>query len=186
MKTALFALLTLATLAVSAPARAQNPSGVGLGIAAGLDYSTADRIFEDDSNTSFAWGFFVDIPLLDTFVISPQTTLYDLDIAVDDGSLEPGEQVEAINQAVTDVGLNFKFMIPLRSVSLGAGILAGATTGLGDYRLHYGALAQLNVKLLSNIDGFILAQFKRIDVGDELLNEDINKVHVFAGGMFRF
>ena len=84
------------------------------------------------------------------------------------------------------MGLNFKFMIPLRSVSLGAGILAGATTGLGDYRLHYGALAQLNVKLLSNIDGFILAQFKRIDVGDELLKKDINKVHVFAGGMFRF
>ena len=149
--------------------------GVSLGVAAGIDYSAADQIFEDDSNTSFAWGFFVDIPLADTFVISPQTTIYELEFAGGDEA-----------QAVTDVGLNFKFLVPLGKLSLGAGILAGVTTGLGDYRLHYGALGQLNFNLISNIDGFVLAQWKRIDVGDTLLNEDISKVHAFAGAMFSF
>ncbi|MEM6531525.1 MAG: hypothetical protein AAF654_02825 [Myxococcota bacterium] len=166
---AVAALLTLA----SAPAWATDGQDVGFGVAAGIDYSQADMIFEDDSNTSFAWGFFVDIPLAETFVLSPQTTIYELDFG-------------SGNQAITDVGMNFKFVIPLRSLSLGAGILAGVTTGLGEYRLHYGALGQLNFNLISNIDGFVLAQFKRIDVGDDFMNEDISKVHAFAGAMFRF
>ncbi len=167
------AFLTLCLLFVASSARAAD--GVALGVAAGVDYSSADQLFEDDSNTSFAWGFFVDIPLAETFIISPQTTIYELDFA---GASEP--------QAVTDVGLNFKFIVPLGSLSLGGGILAGVTTGLGDYRLHYGALGQLNFNLISNIDGFVMAQYKRIDVGDTLMNEDISKLHAFAGAMFRF
>lgn len=167
--------VVLASMILLAAPAAYAAEGVALGVAAGIDYSAADQIFEDDSNTSFAWGFFVDIPLLETFVISPQTTIYELEFA---GASEA--------QAVTDVGLNFKFVVPLGSLSLGGGVLAGVTTGLGDYRLHYGALGQLSFNLISNIDAFVLAQYKRIDVGDTLMNEDISKVHAFAGGMFRF
>ena len=174
MKHALALLPALALLGVASTASATQPD-VAIGVAAGVDYSAADQIFEDDSNTSFAWGFFVDIPLTDTFMISPQTTIYELDFAGSEGS-----------EAVTDGGLNFKFLIPLNKLRLGGGILAGGTTGLGDYRLHYGLVGQLDFNLISNIDGFVMAQYKRIDVGDSLLNEDISKVHAFAGAMFRF
>lgn len=173
MKKWTLAACAAAVVSSATPAWAIEGQNVGFGVAAGIDYSQADVILEDDSSTSFAWGFFVDIPLAETFILSPQTTIYELDIGPD-------------SRAVTDVGMNFKFVIPLRKISLSAGILAGVTTGLGDYRLHYGALGQLNFDLIANIDGFILAQFKRIDVGDDLMNEDISKVHAFAGAMFRF
>lgn len=175
---AVFCVALVASFAVSGPALAQSPWDVGLGIAGGFDYSAADTTLVGDSSTSFAWGFFVDIPLADTFHISPQTTLYELDLRQDDG--------QAATTSVTDVGLNFKFVVPLRSLSLSFGILAGATTGLGDYRPHYGTMAQLDIDLIGNIGAFILGQYKRVNVDDQFGEDDIAKIHGFTGVMFRF
>lgn len=171
---AISAAALLATTLATTNAQA-SPRGVGLGVAAGVDHSQADTILDGDSSTSFAWGFFVDIPLLETFVIAPQTTIYELSFAGSDD-----------RNAITDVGLNFKFRVPLDSMALGFGVLAGLTTGLGDYKFHYGAVGQLTFDLVANIDGFLMAQYKRIDVGAEFGNEDISKIHGFAGAMFEF
>ena len=69
-------------LALAAPrlASAQNAHQVGLGVAAGLAYSNTELDNASESiGGRFAWGFFVDIPLLSTFYITPATMLYDLD-----------------------------------------------------------------------------------------------------------
>lgn len=171
---ALVSSLTLAAIAALAlvPASAKaDARGVGLGVAAGLDYSKyQDSIAADDEfHPSFSWGFFVDIPLLETFYVSPATTLYTLDLGGGRAS-------------VTDIDMNFKFIVPLGDLRLGAGLTAGLTTGLGDYRGHWGGLGYASLALVPNLEGFVLAQYKTINFGAN----DIEKVHVYGGGMFRF
>ncbi len=163
--------LLVATVAAIGDAHA-HARGVGLGVAAGVNIADAD-VDEIDANTSFAWGFFVDIPLLDTFYITPAATLYELE------TNEDGETV-----AITDIDLNFKFIVPIGFLSLGAGVTAGLTTGLGDYQPHYGALAYVGYNIVANLDLFVTAHYKRLTTGDAI--PDYNNVHVFGGTMFRF
>ncbi len=148
-----------------------NPRGVGLGVAAGIDYSDYQKSAGARSEWSpaFAWSFFVDIPLLETFYITPQTALYTLDL---DGQ----------TRSVTDVDLNFKFIVPLSAFRLGAGLTAGLTSGLGDYRGHYGALGYFGFALVANLEGFVMVQYKRLSFDDQ----DVDKIHGYAGAMFRF
>ena len=49
----------------SMEAGATDPRGVGLGVAAGVNLADAENV---DLDTSFSWGFFVDIPLLETAI----------------------------------------------------------------------------------------------------------------------
>jgi hypothetical protein len=166
--TRLFTLLCVLTLPSAALADAR---GVGLGVAAGVDYAHYQDASDsgEEFHPSFAWGFFVDIPLLETFYVSPATSLYTLELG--DESL-----------SVTDVDLNFKFIVPISSIRLGAGVTAGLTTGLGDYRGHFGGLGYLGLALVSNLEGFILVQYKQLSVE----GQDLEKIHAYAGGMFRF
>lgn len=149
-----------------------EPKGVGLGVAIGAAHSgtelTVDEI-KSKAGSSFAWGFFVDIPLLETFYLTPSAMLYELDLG--------GEK-----RALTDVDLNFKFIVPLSSVRLGAGVTAGVTSGLGKYVGHWGGLGFLSLNLVSNIDVFLLAQYKRV------LYEvkELEHLQGYLGGMFRF
>lgn len=172
MRTLIVASCLSALLLVAHPEEAEaGAQGVGLGVAAGLDYSRFDnfRSGERDSGTSLGWGFFVDIPLLQTFYIAPAAMLYTMDFGGGTAS-------------VTDIDMNFKFIVPIGGLSLGAGVTAGLTTGLGEYRGHYGALGYLGMNLVSNLDLFAMAQFKRFDY----MGTEVEKVHVFGGGMFRF
>ena len=154
-------------------ARAQpNPRGVGLGVAAGVNLATADEE-GIDSNTSFSWGFFVDIPLLETFYITPAAMVYEID--------PTGENALSL----TDIDLNFKFIVPLGAFSLGVGVTAGLTTGLGSYEGHFGGLGYLGWNLVSNLDLFVLAQYKRLPASGDV-DFTYNNIHVFGGGMFRF
>ncbi len=89
--------LSLCLFTTAAYAQQPNPRGVGLGVAAGVDVNNAEHI---DTNATFSWGFFVDIPLLETFYITPAAMIYELDIGRD-------------KKPVTDVDLNFKFIVPL-------------------------------------------------------------------------
>ena len=164
-------------LALAAPAGARAAaSGVGLGVAGGIAYSGT----KIDVNTTreavgarVAWGFFVDIPLLATFYITPAAMLYELDV---DGD---GER-----DAVTDVDLNFKFIVPLGDLRFGAGLTAGLSSGVEDsYAPHYGLLGFASMNLVANLDVFLLGQYKKL-VRDAAV--DINDVHLFAGGMFHF
>ena len=162
-------------VSISTEARA-DPYGVGLGVAGGVNIADADGDVDTntdfDTRTSFAWGFFVDIPLIETFYITPAATLYELD--------RNGED----SVAITDIDLNFKFIVPIGALSLGVGVTAGLTTGLGDYQPHYGALAYVGFNLIANLDLFVMAQYKRLVTSQDNL-PDYNNIHGFGGIMFR-
>jgi hypothetical protein len=160
--------LVIASLGSASRAQATDPSGVGLGVAAGANLADAENV---DLDTSFSWGFFVDIPLLETFYITPAATVYEIDAG-------------SGKAALTDIDLNFKFIIPLGGMSLGAGVTAGLTTGLGSYEGHFGLLAYFGFKLVPNFELFALGQYKRLPTSGDV--PDYNNINVFAGGMFRF
>lgn len=151
-------------------------SGVGLGVAGGVAYSATEidaAAVREAVGARPAWGFFVDIPLLPTFYITPATMLYDFDDLDGDGDRE----------AVTDVDLNFKFIVPIGDLRLGAGLTAGLTVGVEDgYTPHYGLLGYASMNLVANLDAFALVQYKKLlrDAGE------VDDVHAFLGGMFHF
>ena len=167
LTTLIGALALLVTLAHARSASA-NARGVGLGVAAGVDLYDHQEI---DMKTSFSWGFFVDIPLLDTFYITPAAMVYELEL--------PGSDDKV---AATDIDMNFKFVVPLHPLSLGFGVTAGLTTGLGDYYGHYGALGYLGWNIVANLDLFAMVQYKRLTA----YSEDYNNIHAYGGVMFRF
>lgn len=166
----LMSLLTL-TLFIGVQSTAlAGAEGVGLGVAAGaVSSGTELEGFEKSVGTGFSWGFFVDIPLTPTFYISPATTLYELDLGLG-------------KRPATDVALNFKFIVPIAAIKLGAGVSAGLTVAEEKYMPHMGALGYLSMNLASNLDGFAMVQYKHLirDV------QAVDDIHAHAGLMFRF
>jgi len=166
----LMSLLTL-TLFIGVQSTAlAGAEGVGLGVAAGAVSSGTELDgFEKSVGTGFSWGFFVDIPLTPTFYISPATTLYELDLGLG-------------KRPATDVALNFKFIVPIAALKLGAGVSAGLTVAEEKYMPHMGALGYLSMNLASNLDGFAMVQYKHLirDI------QAVDDVHAHAGLMFRF
>ncbi len=171
MRHSLLFVAVLITSLAATPASA-DPRGVGLGVAVGGAYSPT-KLQHDTSiepvGGGFIWGFFVDIPLLDTFYISPAAMLYELDSG--QGRLP-----------VTDIDLNFKFIVPIDALQIGVGLTAGLSNAEQTYEAHFGVLGYLGYNLVSNFDVFALVQYKR------LVREgpEIDYLHAFAGGMFRF
>jgi hypothetical protein len=167
--------ITLAAAAVTLPTLARaSPEGVGLGVAAGMAYSDSqpDPDRDDVIGARFAWGFFVDIPLLETFYITPSTMLYEID-AYGEGSTP-----------VTDVDISFKFIVPTSAMSFGAGLTAGLSVGIEpEYVPHWGLLGYVSFNMVANLDGFVLVQYKHL-MPEE--NDDIDDLHAFAGMMFHF
>lgn len=166
-------VLALAMVHVlDAPQAAAQARDVGLGVAAGLQYSPTalgQGTLVQTPGQSFAWGFFVDIPLVDTFYISPATILYELDLGTG-------------KKPVTDIDLNFKFIIPLSILRLGVGGTVGLSNMESMYRTHVGFLGYAALNLLSNVDVFVMLQYKRL-FRDTV---SINDLHGFLGGMFHF
>ncbi len=174
MKKLYITALTMMFIAIAAPQSAfAGAKGVGIGVAGGLVWS-GDEIensvgISQKVGSGYSWGFFVDIPLLETFYISPAATVYELNL---------GDE----KQPATDIDLNFKFMIPLDRLDIGIGLTAGMTIAEQKYHGHWGALAYVGYNLVSNIDLFIMSQYKQlIRTGKE-----VNDLHNFAGFMFRF
>ena len=166
-------LMALAILFAAGTAHAHthaNAKGVGLGVAAGAAWSGTDlEGFDNRDATGLSWGFFVDIPLLDTFYISPATTIYELDLGKG-------------KKPVTDIDLNFKFIVPLHAIKVGAGVTAGLTVAEETYSTHMGGLGYLSYNAVQNLDLFAMAQYKRlIREGQE-----VDDMHLFVGTMFRF
>ncbi len=174
-----------AFVAVAMPqaAHADFAKKVGLGIAAGAAYSPTEvrtinrtAVAGHRVGTGFAWGFFVDIPLLETFYITPQTTLYEQDVNSD------GRQ-----EQLTDVDLNFKFIVPVGGVRFGAGVTGGLTTGAdllnGKSAMHYGVIGFGSMNLVSNLDAFVMVQYKKLTRSE---TTSIDGYHGFAGGMYHF
>ena len=161
--------VVLAFLMTAGTAQA-NAKGVGLGVAAGAAWSgTQLEGFEEPIGSGLSWGFFVDIPLLDTFYISPATTIYELDLGKG-------------KKPVTDVDLNFKFIVPLYPIKIGVGVTAGLTVAEEKINSHMGFLGYTSYNMVRNLDLFAMGQYKRlIREGQE-----VDDLHLFVGTMFRF
>jgi hypothetical protein len=152
--------------------RLLNPHGVGLGAAIGGNYSPSE-IFDGLKKTAagggFAWGFFVDIPIVKNFSIMPAAMMYEINFG---GGYTP----------ITDVDLNFKFRIPIHRFTLSAGPNIGVSNAEAHYRAHFGAVGMLSFSVMENFDIFAMMLYKRISrPGD-----DVDTIQEFAGGMFVF
>jgi hypothetical protein len=157
------AVLALA-LSVSAVAAAQ-PVGLGVGAGIALPHGEATELVSESLEASFAWGYYVNIPLVSTFHVVPSTTLYLLN----------GENA-------TDLDLAFKFIIPLGDLSLYAGLSPGLTTVSETTAPHLGILGGTSFRLLSNVDLFVDGVYS-------FLFAEAGSARVFrisAGALFRF
>ena len=133
---AAFVMTSLSILAKNAQAHQYNPNNsVGLGLGAGVQLPSAENPYR----ASEAWGFFTDIPLLETFHVSPSTMVYRLNPK--DGS--PGK-------SATDISMNFKFIVPIKRVDFMAGVTAGITS-TDELKPHVGIIGGTSFNLVSNL-----------------------------------
>ena len=158
---------TLVVFAIPLGAEAA-PRGVGLGAAAGVSVPHSGPI---KYSPSFDWGFFVDIPLIPEFHITPSALVYGVKPDREGANGDPN----------TDISLSFKFVLDLGRVDLFAGVSAGLTAS-SDLDPHVGGLVGFSLSLVSNLEVFAQANYRIIlDEGD-----DRNDLHIFAGPLFRF
>lgn len=153
----------LLTLGVTQTAEAGGED-VGLGVAAGVAMPDSNVDYDPTLN----WGFFVDIPLMRTFQISPSAILYKL-------------KVGEAEQPAVDVSLNFKFIVPIRAIELYIGFTGGVTSA-SHQDVHVGAFGGLAVRAVSNLDIFAQLNY-RLVLQD---GEDIRNLLLFFGPRFRF
>ena len=150
------------------PAIQARSTGVGLGVAGGLVYAGGDLDSTSREKIGGGWGFFVDIPLVDYFHISPSTTIYEIDAG--NGALP-----------ATDVDLNFKFIVPISNLKLGFGLLGGVTVAEQTYQGHWGLLGYMSYRLVSNLELFGMGAYKHVSRHGKNLND----IHFHGGLMIR-
>ena len=158
---------TVAAALVLTAALAAAQSGVGLGVSVGTTFpqNSTDDISFDDWEPGFNWGFYVDIPLLSTFHITPSAELYKLG-----------------DENATDMALAFKFIVPLSRLDFYAGFVPGLTATGSTTSIHIGVLAGGAFLLTGNLDWFVQGKYKFVFEGDE----NIRVLHLNAGFLFRF
>lgn len=155
-------ILSITALCLAAPAAAEASDSVGLGVAAGVAVPHGGGLPSTEAVAN--WGFSVDIPILETFAISPSTYLYRVN-----------------DRAATDVSINFKFIVPLGRLEIFGGVTAGITTAEA-FDPHVGALGGAELQLISNLGVYAQVNY-RVLLQD---GEDTRDLMVFAGPMFRF
>jgi hypothetical protein len=168
MKRMIPVILAAFILVSALPACAQVPgSSVGLGLSAGaaLPLSAGTGVFASGGVPSFNWGFYVNIPLIYTFHLTPSSELYNF------GS-----------QNATDFDIAFKFIVPLSTFSLYAGFSPGLTAVSDALVAHVGGLAGGTFKLVSNLDVFLQGKYVLILTG----GQNLSALHVNAGILFGF
>lgn len=171
-KIALALLLAFPPLSAALAAPESDPAGAGgrqtrLAGVFGASFPHGDGSWDP----SFAWGFYVDIPLVPAFQLSPSALVYELD-PKDDAT----PKVSA-----TDVSMNFKFVIPVSALEIFAGLTTGLTSAQ-QLDVHFGGLAGLGWKITKNFDAVTFVQYKVIleDRGN------IQDLKAFVGPALRF
>ncbi len=160
--------IAAAVLFAVAPACAQvsgNSVGLGLSIGAAFPQGSTPAIASTDWQPSFNWGFYVNIPLIYTFHITPSAELYQLGA-----------------QNATDFSLAFKFIVPLSVFDLYAAAVPGLTAVGAVTAPHVGVEAGGAFSIVSNLDGFIQAKYVWLFEG----NGSIGVLHLNAGILFSF
>jgi hypothetical protein len=160
---AFFILLVLAC----APLAAQSQNPVGLGVAFGIADASGGtpNIPNPGGSLSFNWGFYVDIPLIYTFHITPSAELYKIQ-----------------NQNATDIDLEFKFFVPLSGFAIFAGVAPGFTAVTTVLDPHIGALVGVTMQLVSNLDFFIQGKYNVVFDG----GQNMQIIHLNGGILFKF
>jgi hypothetical protein len=158
----------LLVLSAILPAAAQSSAdSVGLGVAVGLAFPQGDtpRVDSTDWKTSFNGGFYVNIPLISTFHLTPASELYHLD----EGN-------------ATDFVLAFKFIVPLARFDLYAGLVPGLTAVADLIAPNVGLLAGGSFPLVGNLDLFVQGRYTWIFQG----GENLRVLHLDTGILFVF
>jgi hypothetical protein len=115
---------------------------LGVSLGAAFPQGQTDNVQVGDWKGSFNWGFYVNIPLIYTFHITPSAELY---------------RLNEIN--ATDIDMAFKFIIPLGRLDIYVGFSPGLTT-VGDNTFpHVGGLLGVGFRLISNLDVFVQAKY---------------------------
>ena len=145
----------------------QQQQGVGLGVEAGATFPQGqpESLDIQDWEPSFSWGFYVNIPLIRSFHITPSARLYKLN----------GENT-------TDVDLGFKFIVPLSGMNLYAGFTPGITTVSDVTAPHVGLVGGTSFDLVSNLDLFAQGTYQ-ISFTE---NRNFRILNLGAGVLFEF
>jgi len=163
-----YILLVVLALAAASPAGADVAAGsVGLGIAAGaaVPYGSTASVPSTDGLVSFNWGFFVNIPLISTFHITPSSELYKFS-----------------SQNATDMDIAFTFIVPLGTFDVYAGAAPGLTA-VGDVLLaHVGGILGAAFPLVSNLSAFAQVKYTVLFDG----SQNITVTHLMGGVLFSF
>jgi hypothetical protein len=142
-------------------------SGVGLGFSVGAAVPTGNlaSIPGMSGVISFDYGFYVDIPLISTFHITPSSELY-----------------RFADQNTTDFDIAFKFIVPLASMDIFAGLVPGLTAVGSTLDLHLGALVGASFNLVSNLSAFVQGKWDLLFDS----SQNVNVFHLTAGILFAF
>ena len=141
---------------------------VGLGVSVGAAFpegQTIDKIDVKSWDGSFNWGFYVNIPLISTFHLTPSAELYRFEY-----------------QNATDFDLAFKFIVPLPRFDLYAGLVPGLTAVGAVTAPHVGILGGGAFRLVANLDMFVQAKYMWLFEG----GGNLRVLHVNTGILFVF
>ncbi len=159
-------VLALSALAC-APLAAQSENPVGLGVSLGTAVASGSTasIPNSGGSMSFNWGFYVNIPLMYTFHLTPSSELYKIQ-----------------DQNATDIDLAFKFIVPLSTFALYGGFVPGLTAVSTVLDPHVGVLAGVTFPLVSNLDVFIQGKYNVIFDS----SQNLSVIHLNGGILFKF
>ena len=161
-------VLILAAAAFIAPTQSHAAGdSVGLGIAVGAAFpqGTTAEIASTNWQASLNWGFYVNIPLIYTFHLTPSSELYKFN-----------------DQNATDMSIAFKFIVPLSRFDLYAGFVPGLTAVGAVTAPHVGVLIGGNFPLISNLDLFVQGKYKFVFEG----GQNLRVLHANVGVLFNF
>ncbi len=160
-------ILLCMTSAMMAQARGRDSVGLGVSLGAAFpDGQVDENKFDVDSwDVGFNWGFYVNIPILSTFHLTPSAELYKMG-----------------NQNTTDISLAFKFIVGAWKLDLFVGLVPGLTAVNDIIAPNVGGLGGLSFNLFANVDMFFQVKYKILFNGDR----NSRVLHANAGFLFNF
>ena len=125
-------------------------------------YAGAHFPIHNRYNITESWGFFVDIPIISTFYVTPQANIYRL-VRSDKITTSDGKLKYDIT-GITDLSMNFKFVVPIDYWR----VFFAATLGMSNGKFkpdsvilpHFGGLFGFGYRAFPNIDLFLQSQYK--------------------------
>ena len=158
-----FVLFVVGGWAVSEEPRAEEPTSVTLGAGGGI--AVPGRTHGGISETSFAWGFHVNIPVLDTIRITPSSEIYRI-----------------TDVYATDLALAFHYVIPFEIFEIYFGVAPGLTAWGTSTSPHVGGLLGFSIPILDDIGGFAQFRYKVLFPAETAVHVS----HILTGLTFSF